>query len=114
MIALKVWEFSVPLVAVAPVKTGVAETVRKESSEGTVAVSPDNGSKVADGVTVDSKTGDEASSSIAVVADSNSGTGSDISAKTNDVAESADGTISAGEAKSEGSLWALIIERPEE
>lgn len=108
--APEAWEFSVPLVAVAPVKAGVAETARKESSEGTVAVSPDNGSKVADGVTVDSKTGDEASSSIAVVADSNSGTGSDSSAKTNDVAESADGTISADEAKSEGSLWALIIE----
>src|SRR5574344_813752 len=108
--APEAWEFSVPLVAVAPVKTGVAETARKESSEGTVAVSPDNGSKVADGVTVDSKTGDEASSSIAVVADSNSRTGSDSSAKTNNVAESADRTISAGEAKSEGSLWALIIE----
>ena len=76
------WEFSVPLVSEVAVKPALTESAASEESLVQTTLSQDNDSVASDVVADDSKT-DETSSSL---------------------------TVSSDESKSEGSLWALIIE----
>ena len=76
------WEFSVPLVPDGAVSSVVTESAPSDEAPEQTMISPDNGSAVVDCVTIDSNTG-EASSSL---------------------------TASSDEDRSDGSLWALIIE----
>ena len=80
--APEAWEFSVPLVSDAAAVPVATESVTSDETQAQTTLSPDNGSVLADDVTIDSKT-EAASSSL---------------------------TVSGDESKSEGSLWALIIE----